>query len=96
MGKGNITKLKRVGKTQVRNETEYEKEREDSSKWEIVNQKRDKVIDIKEKKKTQDDDSKEEMIIKKQRPDCSSMYPIPCWGLGGTRRKCLHLHQPSP
>ena len=49
MGKGNIIKLKRVGKHQFFTKQNLKKKEKISAKEKKVNQERDKVIDIKEK-----------------------------------------------
>ena len=67
MGKRKYHQIEKSGETPVHNEAESEKEREDSSKREKVNQERQGHRH--QGKKLQDDDSNEEMNIKNEIPD---------------------------
>ena len=71
MGKGNITKFKRVGKHQFVKKQNLKKKEKIPTKEKKVNQERQGHISRK-RIKLQDDNSNEEMIIKNQRPEIKS------------------------
>ena len=69
MGKRIYHQIEKSEEKPVRNEAESEKEGEDFSKREKINQERQVHLYQRKRRKLQDDNSNEEMIIKNQRPD---------------------------